>query len=113
MAANDDGSGKDRRRHRRYPIDKALNAQTNRGRYPGRLKDISAGGAGVLLDQTLDAGDDVTLEIDDLGAHAGHVVGPSRYDLIPIAFDHDEEEQDLLIAEIMKCQGDMIAEEDG
>ena len=113
MADFERESGKDRRRHRRFPIDKALNATTRRGRHAGRLKDISAGGAGVLLDETLEAGEDVTLEIDDLGNHPGHVVGPSRYDLIPIAFDHDEEEQDLLIADIMKCQGDIIAEEDG
>lgn len=113
MAGYDQGTGKDRRRHRRYPIDKALNVKTGRGRHRGRLRDISAGGAGVSLDETLEEGEDVTLEIDDLGSHAGYVVGPSRYDLIPIAFDHDEEEQDLLIAEIMKCQSDMVAEEDG
>jgi c-di-GMP-binding flagellar brake protein YcgR len=113
MRRQDRDAGEERRRHQRFPMMKGLNAKTGRGRYPGRLKDISAGGAGVYLVESLDAGEDITLEIDDLGTHAGHVVGPTRYDLIPIAFDNDEEEQDELIAEIMKCQGDMISEEDG
>ena len=113
MARHDRGGGKERRRHQRFPITKGLNAKTDRGRYPGRLKDISAGGAGVYLVEGLDVGEDVTLEIDDLGSYDGHVVGATRYDLIPIAFDNDEEEQDELIAEIMKCQGDTISEEDG
>jgi hypothetical protein len=113
MARHDVGGGTERRRHRRFPITKGLNAKTGHGRYPGRLKDISAGGAGVYLVESLDAGEDVTLEIDDLGSYAGHVAGPTRYDLIPIAFDNDEEEQDQLIAEIMKCQDDMISEENG
>jgi hypothetical protein len=112
MARHDHGAGKETRHHQRFPITKGLNAKTDGGRYPGRLKDISAGGAGIYLVESLDAGEDVTLEIDDLGSYAGHVVGPTRYDLIPIAFDNDEEEQDELIAEIMKCQGDVISEED-
>jgi|GEM_PF-2221351 len=113
MARHEAGGGKERRRHQRFPITKGLNAKTGRGHYPGRLKDISAGGAGVLLVESLEAGEDVTLEIDDLGTYAGHVAGPTRYDLIPIAFDNDEEEQDELIAEIMKCQDAMISEENG
>ncbi len=112
MAADDSEPGKERRRHRRFPIDRALSARTKNGRRRGRLKDISAGGAGIMLDDALDAGDDVTLDIDDLGTHAGHVAGPSRYDLIPIAFDNDEEDQELLIAEIMRCQSGMVSGED-
>jgi len=113
MARHNRGDGTERRRHQRFPLAKGLNAKTGRGRYPGRLRDISAGGAGVYLVESLEAGEDVTLEIDDLGSYPGHVVGPTRYDLIPIAFDSDEAEQDELIAEIMKCQGDIISEEDG
>lgn len=111
MAQAKHGSGGERRRHQRFRADKKLSAKTGEGRYPGRLKDISAGGAGVYLDEgpdePLDAGDDVVLDIDTFGSQAGHVVGPTRFDLIPIAFDNDEEEQDRLIAEIMRSQSGM------
>jgi len=115
MARHEPVSGKERRRHTRFPVDKKLTANTRGGRYPGRLRDISAGGAGVYLDdsvdESLDVGDDVTLDIEEFGAHPGHVVGPTRFDLIPIAFDNDEEEQDQLIAEIMRSQSGMAPDE--
>jgi hypothetical protein len=111
----DSKAGKERRRHPRFPIDKNLVAETEDGRFSGRLKDISATGAGVYLDESpdgaLDAGDDVSLDIDDLGTFEGHVAGPTRFDLIPVTFDNDEEEQDELIAEIMKFHSGMALDD--
>ncbi|MFQ5765733.1 MAG: PilZ domain-containing protein [Rhodospirillales bacterium] len=111
MAATGDGRQAERRAHPRYEIEKPLSAEAAGKRQLGRTKDISAGGAAVYLDEPLDEGLEVALDIENLGPQAGYVVGPSRDELIPIRFDIDEESEDRLVSEVEELYNSMVLEE--
>lgn len=112
MAADEDRPKTERRVHPRYAIEKPLSAEASGKRQRGRTRDISAGGAAVYLDEPLDEGLEVALDIEDLGLQAGYVVGPSRDDLVPIRFDIDEESEDRFVSEIEELYNSMVLEED-
>jgi len=111
MADTNDGPGAERRAHPRYDIEKPIRADAAGQTRNGRTKDISAGGAAVYLDEPLDEGLEVEVDIDDLGQQSGTVIGPSRDDLIPIRFDLDEESEDLLFSELEELYNSMMSEE--
>lgn len=102
----------DRRVYPRFRIERTLRALANEDFRIGRLEDVSAGGAVVHLDEVLEEGTEVTLDIEDLGSFTGHVSGPSRDGMVPIKFDNDQEAEDRLIAEIMKIQNDIVFDDE-
>ncbi|MDA0306405.1 MAG: hypothetical protein O3B76_08990, partial [Proteobacteria bacterium] len=73
----------------------------------GRVKELSARSAAIHLDQPLDEGTQITIDIEDLGSFSGHVSGAPRDGVVPIIFDIDEKDEDHLIAEIMKIYNNM------
>jgi len=100
----------DRRDHLRLDMEKTLRAVANGELRLGRVKDVSAGGAVVYLDQPLDEGTEITLDIEDLGSYTGTVSGAARDGLVPIKFQLDQEAEDHLVAEIMRAYNNMVAE---
>jgi len=97
----------DRRNHQRFDIERTLRAVANGELRLGRVKEISAKSVAIHLDQPLDEGTEITLDIEDLGSFSGRVSGPPRNGLVPVSFDIDEKEEDHLIAEIMKIYNGM------
>ena len=91
-----------RRVHQRFDIERTLRAVADGELRLGRVKEVSASGAAIHLDQPLEEGTKITLDIEDLGSFTGHVEGQPREGFVSIKFDIDEEEEDHLIAEIMK-----------
>ena len=113
MADFEDELENERRVYRRINIERVLRATDADGELRlGRLKDVSAGGVAVHLDEPLEEGAKVTLEIEDLGSFSGRVSGPSRDGLIPIAFDNAKEDEDKLLAEIMRIHNDMTLDDE-
>ena len=92
----------DRRHHQRFDIERTLRAMADGELRLGRITQVSANSAAIHLDQPLEEGTKITLDIEDLGSFAGHVSGPPRGGLVPVSFDLDEKEEESLIAEIMK-----------
>ena len=101
----------DRRVHQRFDIERTLRAVANGELRLGRVKEVSASAAAIHLDQPLEEGTKITLDIKDLGSFSGQVAGPPRDGLVPIKFDIDEKEEDHLIAEIMKIYNGMSLED--
>ncbi|MEE9318463.1 MAG: PilZ domain-containing protein [Rhodospirillales bacterium] len=101
----------DRRVHQRFDIERTLRAVANGELRLGRVKEVSASSAAIHLDQPLEKGTKITLDIEDLGSFSGQVAGPPRDGLVPIKFDIDEKEEDHLIAEIMKIYNGMSLED--
>lgn len=97
----------ERRVHQRFDIERTLRAVANGELRLGRITEVSASSAAIHLDQPLEVGTEITLDIEDLGSYTGRVAGPPRDGLVPIKFDMDEEAEDHLIAEIMKIYNDM------
>lgn len=95
------GQGDDRRHHQRFDIERTLRAVANGELRLGRVKELSSTSAAIHLDQPLEEGTKITLDIEDLGSFSGCVAGPPRDGLVPIKFDISEKEEDHLIAEIM------------
>jgi hypothetical protein len=66
--------GAEKRRHPRYTISKPARLIVN-GRYlHGRLKDVSLGGAALKLRAKLSIGDEVEVDIGDIGTYRAVVV---------------------------------------
>jgi len=95
-------SGGERRHNQRFDIERTLRAVANGELRLGRVKEVSAASAAIYLDQPLEEGTEITLDIEDLGSFSGRVTGPPRDGLVAVKFDLDEEEEDHLIAEIMR-----------
>ena len=113
MAEIDDDLEGERRVYRRIDIEKVLRAtDADGGLRLGRLKDVSAGGVAVHLDEPLAEGTKVTLDIEDLGSFSGCVSGPARDGLVPITFDNAQDDEDKLLAEIMRVHNDMTLDDD-
>ncbi len=104
-------AGTERRRHERFDIERRVRAIGEDGVYEGTLKDVSAGGAAVLVGKTLAEAAEVELEIEDVGRFAGRVMRLDD-DLTSVAFDLDEGEQDELIAGIMQIQSGISRDDD-
>ncbi len=102
MVDNMSGSDNERRQNQRFDIERTLRAVANGELRLGRVKEVSATSAAIHLDQPLEEGTEITLDIEDLGTFSGRVAGPPRDGLVPIKFDIDEKEEDRLIAEIMR-----------
>lgn len=110
--ANSVSSG-ERRLNQRFDIERTLRAVANGELRLGRITEVSAASAAIHLDQPLEEGTEITLDIEDLGSFSGHVAGPPRDGLVPIKFDLDEKEEDHLIAEIMKIYNSMNFDDKG
>lgn len=92
----------ERRRGKRYKVDKAVTIRDGVAKRNGRLKDISAGGAAVSaedVDALFDEDQELELELDDFGTLAGSVVR-TLDDGFAMEFDLDEEGEEQLITEI-------------
>ena len=87
--ANSESSG-ERRLNQRFDIEKTLRAVANGELRLGRITEVSAASAAIHLDQPLEEGTEITLDIEDIGSFSGHVAGPPRGGLVPIKFDLDE-----------------------
>ena len=103
----------ERRQHQRFDIERTLRAVANGELRLGRVKELSSQSAAIHLDQPLEEGTQITLDIEDLGSFTGHVAGPARGGIVPIKFDIDEKAEDHLIAEIMKIYNDINLDEKG
>ena len=73
----------DRRIHQRFDIERTLRAVANGELRLGRVKEVSASSAAIHLDQPLEEGTKITLDIEDLGSFTGHVAGPPGKGLFP------------------------------
>lgn len=107
MAEIEDEFADDRRIHQRFDIERTLRAVANGELRLGRVKEVSASSAAIHLDQPLEEGTEITLDIEDLGSFSGRVAGPPRDGLVPVKLDMDEKAEDHLIAEIMKIYNGM------
>ena len=103
----------ERRQHQRFDIERTLRAVANGELRLGRVKELSSQSAAIHLDQPLEEGTQITLDIEDLGSFSGYVAGPARDGVVPIKFDIDEKAEDHLIAEIMKIYNDINLDEKG
>lgn len=95
-------SVQERRRGKRYKVDKAVTIRDGAEQRNGRLKDISAGGAAISADDVdafIDDDQELELELDDFGTLAGNVVR-TLDDGFAMEFDLDEEGEEQLISEI-------------
>ena len=101
----------ERRQHQRFDIERTLRAVANGELRLGRVKELSSQSAAIHLDQPLEEGTQITLDIEDLGSFSGHVAGPPRDGIVPIKFDIDEKAEDHLIAEIMKIYNNLDLDE--
>ena len=101
----------EKRKHQRFDIERTIRAVANGELRLGRVKVLSARSAAIHLDQPLEEGTKITLDIEDVGSFSGHVSGPPRDGTVPIIFDIDEKEEDHLIAEIMKIYNNMVLDE--
>ena len=97
----------ERRLNQRFDIERTLRAVANGELRLGWITEVSAASAAIHLDQPLEEGTEITLDIEDLGSFSGHVAGPPRDGLVPIKFDLSEKEEDHLIAEIMRIYNGM------
>ncbi len=101
----------EKRQHQRFDIERTIRAVANGELRLGRVKELSARSAAIHLDQPLEEGTKITLDIEDVGSFSGHVSGPPRDGIVPVVFDIDEKEEDHLIAEIMKIYNNMSLDE--
>jgi hypothetical protein len=95
-------AAQERRRGKRYKVDKAVTIRDGAEERNGRLKDISAGGAAVSaedIDVYFDEEQELELELDDFGTLPGNVVR-TLDDGFAMEFDLDEEGEEQLISEI-------------
>ena len=97
----------DLRIYQRFDIERTLRAVANGELHLGRITEVSVSSAAIHLDQPLEEGIEITLDIEDLGSLSGRIAGPPRGGLVPIKFDMDDEAEDRLIAEIMKIYNGM------
>ena len=91
----------DRRRHRRFAVSKSISFIADAQEYEGAVRNISAGGAAVETDASVEEGRLVELAIEDLRQLAGRVARAFDNGLA-VEFDISPEEQERLIAEIMQ-----------
>jgi hypothetical protein len=92
----------ERRRRRRYKVDKPVTIRDGSDEHNGRLTDISSGGAAVNAEETDSHFDDeqsLELELDDFGTLPGNVVR-TLDDGFAVEFDLDEDGEERLISEI-------------
>ncbi len=105
----------DQRRHPRVAISKSLRARAANYEGAGSLIDISAGGAAVDLadDVDFDPSDDIEVElnIEDITPVSGRIAR-SFEEGFAVTFDLDQEEEDLLLAEVMQIHNDMQPDDD-
>lgn len=101
----------ERRQHQRFDIERTIRAVANGELRLGRVKELSARSAAIYLDQPLEEGTKITLDIEDFGSFSGHVSGPPRDGIVPIVFDIDEKAEDHLIAEIMRIYNNITLDE--
>jgi len=76
MSDEPSSQGDERRNHQRYDIERTLRAVAGGELRLGRVKELSSNSAAIHLDQPLDEGTEITLDIEDLGSFSGHVAGP-------------------------------------
>lgn len=113
MSEANSKSSDERRLNQRFDIERTLRAVANGELRLGRVTEVSATSAAIHLDQPLEEGTEITLDIEDLGSFSGHVAGPPRDGLVPIKFDLTEKEEDHLIAEIMRIYNNMASDSEG
>lgn len=105
----------DQRRHPRIAISKSLRARADSYEAVGSLIDISAGGAAVGLEdgKNFDSLDDLEIELDieDMTPVFGHITR-SFDEGFAVVFDLDQEQEDLLLAEVMQIHNDMRPDDD-
>ena len=89
----------DKRRHPRVPTDKTVRARSNGREHKGRLKDISAGGAAINSDESLNADDPVDIEIEDMKELTAKVTR-SLDDGYAVEFDLDDGDAEYLLDEM-------------
>ena len=103
--------GVERRRFNRYPASQKARAAMNGEDRTGSIVDLSAGGAGVELDDPFAEDTEIELDIEDVGRFGGFVAR-SGDDFMGVEFELDEDEEDELIAGIMRLQTGLLDEED-
>lgn len=96
----------ERRRHKRYKVNKPVKIRGGANERDGRLTDISSSGAAVNAEEpeTLYEDDqELELELEDFGVLPGSVVR-TLDDGFAMSFDLDEEGEEMLISEITGFQ---------
>ncbi len=105
----------DQRRHPRIAISRSLRARAKSYEAVGSLIDISAGGAAVGLEKGIDFDSlddlEVELDIEDMTPVLGHIAR-SFDEGFAVVFDLDQEQEDLLLAEVMQIHNDMQPDDD-
>ncbi|NKB56570.1 MAG: hypothetical protein GKS00_09555 [Alphaproteobacteria bacterium] len=96
----------ERRRHKRYKVNKPVKIRGGTSEQDGRLTDISSSGAAINADEAESPYEDdqeLELELEDFGVLSGSVVR-TLDDGFAMSFDLDEEGEELLISEITGFQ---------
>lgn len=111
MADATDDSGTDKRRHERFAVDRKARTTAAEDEYDGTVRDISASGAAIEPEIGLNIGDDVEIDIADLGHFAGRIARTVDDELFAVEFDLDSDEEDDLIAELRQIHDGISQEE--
>jgi hypothetical protein len=111
MPSTTDDNGGDKRRHPRYRVAKRVRATTGELEHEGVLLNISGSGAAIEPGAEVERGDEVELDIEDIGALPGRVVRSVEDDLFAVEFDIDEEDEARLLSELTQRHGAHLAEE--
>ncbi len=103
---------RERRRHRRYPVSKAVRIRSGTRDQVGRVGDISAGGAAIRPRAGFVVGNEVEVEMEDFGIFPAHVARVSEDDdMFGVEFDIGQDEEDALMSEITRMHDDILQEE--
>ena len=96
--------GGNKRRHRRVAIKRVVRARSSTRELKGTLKDISAGGAALIVRGEVKDKEAFELEIEKMSRLPGQVARAFD-DGFAVEFTLDDEEEDRLISELAGLDG--------
>ncbi|WP_169544917.1 PilZ domain-containing protein [Sneathiella aquimaris] len=100
-----------RREHRRVLISNAATVETGENEFPGRILNISAGGAGIRMDVSLMDNTRITVNIENLGIVPAKVVRQMK-DGVGVKFELSEEKEKRFIEQITQIVAQKRLEND-
>ena len=106
-----DSPEKEKRRLTRFPVARTVRTRAAEREHEGRIKDISGSGAAIEPAAQFAAGEEVEVEIEDLGVFPGQVSRTPDDDLFAVSFDIDEAGEDELVDELTRIHDGIDGEE--
>jgi hypothetical protein len=106
-----DSPEKERRRLTRFSVAKSVRTRSAEHEHEGQLKDISGSGAAIGPNVGLETGDEVEVDIEDIGVFPGLVSRTPEDDLFAVAFDIEVADEDDLVDELTRIHDGIIGEE--